>query len=188
MHEILHHVTSDLLNANPLALSAEQRKWAISLKNLFKATQEKFLNDPRHSEKLKAAIAETKKEGGFLSQADKSMYYGLTNVDDFVSMLMTDQTFRELMNNTTYEGNKSMLDRFMEILSKILQALGVQVKDESVLKEGVTNIVGLIESRPTGLIDNAAPFKSIATESAKSKLIKENFESLVETLDIKKQC
>ena len=116
------------------------------------------------------------------------MYYGLTNVDDFVSMLMTDQTFRELMNNTTYEGNKSMLDRFMEILSKILQALGVQVKDESVLKEGVTNIVGLIESRPTGSTENSAPFKSIATESAKAKLIKENFESLVKTLDIKTQC
>ena len=188
MHELLHHVTTDLLSANPLALSAEQRKWAVALKNLFKATQEKFLNDPKHSEALKAAIAETKKKDGFLSQADKSMYYGLTNVDDFVSMLMTDKTFRDLMNNTTYEGNKSMLDKFIEILGKILQALGVQVKDNSVLKEGITNIVGLIESRPTGSSESGAPFRSIATESAKTKLIKENFESIVKTLDIKTQC
>jgi predicted NAD-dependent protein-ADP-ribosyltransferase YbiA (DUF1768 family) len=189
MHELLHHITSDLLNANALTLSIEQRKWVVALKTLFNTTQERFLKDPKHSAALKAAIAETKKENGFLSKSDKSMYYGLTNVDDFVSMLMTDKTFRDLMNETTYEGNKSILDRFIELLGKILEALGVQVKDNSVLKEGITDIVGLIKSRPIETSENdGSPFKSITTESAKVKNIKENFESLVEALNIKSQC
>jgi hypothetical protein len=188
MHELLHHITSDLLNANALTLSIEQRKWVVALKTLFNTTQERFLKDPKHSAALKAAIAETKKENGFLSKSDKSMYYGLTNVDDFVSMLMTDKTFRDLMNETTYEGNKSILDRFIELLGKILEALGVQVKDNSVLKEGVTNIVGLIQSRGEGSTETGTPARSILTQSAKVKNIKENFESLIETLNIKSQC
>lgn len=189
MHELLHHITTDLLNTNPALLTIDQRKWVTSLKNLFKTTQEKLLKDSKHSNSLKEAIDVVSKEDGFLSTSDKSKYYGLTSVDEFVSMLMTDEGFRNFMNETTYEGNKSILDRFIEILSKIIEALGVQVKDNSVLKEGITNIVGLIESRNISKTsEDSAPLRSISTESAKANLIKENFESIIESLNIKTQC
>jgi len=189
MHELLHHITTSLLNTNPALLTSEQRKWVVALKTLFKSTQEKILKDDRHSKSLQEAIDAVSDENGFLSASDKSMYYGLTSVDEFVSMLITDEGFREFMNNTTYEGDKSIFDKFIEILSKILKALGIQVNDESVLKEGLTNIIGLIESRAENRnAEDGAPLKSITTESNKTKLIKENFESIIETLNIKTQC
>ena len=189
MHELLHHITTSLLNTNPALLTSEQRKWVVALKTLFKSTQEKILKDGRHSKSLQEAIDAVSDENGFLSASDKSMYYGLTSVDEFVSMLITDEGFREFMNNTTYEGDKSIFDKFIEILSKILKALGIQVNDESVLKEGLTNIIGLIESRAENRnAEEGTSFRSITTESNKTKLIKENFESIIKTLNIKTQC
>jgi hypothetical protein len=89
----------------------------------------------------------------------------------------------------SYAKKDEQKKKYIEILSKILEALGVQVKDNSVLKEGVTNIVGLVQSRPIATADtDGSPFKSITTESVKVKNIKENFESLVEALNIKSQC
>ena len=188
VHELLHHVTSTLLlDTNLSKLTAEQKKWVISLKNLFSTVRDKFLNDPTHREALLNAIEQSKKADGFLSENDKSMYYGLTSVDDFVSMLMTDEGFRDLMNNTKYEGNKSMLDRFIDILANILKALGIQVRDKSVLKEGVTNIVGLIQSRvEDSQIEENPTLKSIST--SKEKMISDNFEEILNILNIKSEC
>jgi hypothetical protein len=189
VHELLHHVTIDLLNADPKTLTADQKKWIISLNNLFKTVQTKFLNDPVHKEALQKAIDQTKRADGYLSESDKSMYYGLTSVPEFVSMLMTDEGFRDLMNNTKYEGNKSMLDRFIEILANILKSLGIQIKEDSVLKEGITNIVGLVESRRQTIeSQDSAPQKSISTNSSKAKLVSENFEEILNILNIKSQC
>ncbi len=188
VHELLHHITSTLLlDTNLSKLTAEQKKWVTSLKNLFSTVRNKFLNDPKHKEALLNAIDQASRNDGFLSENDKSMYYGLTSVDDFVSMLMTDEGFRELMNNTKYEGNKSMLDRFIDILTKILESLGIQIKDESVLKEGVTNIVGLIQSRNEDMQAEQNPtLKSIST--AKEDMIADNFEEILNILNIKSEC
>jgi ABC-type dipeptide/oligopeptide/nickel transport system ATPase component len=188
MHEVLHHITATLLNADITTLTADQRKWVVSLKNLFNTVQEKMLKDPNHSDKLRDAIEQSNKENGMLSAADKSMYYGLTNVHDFLTMMMTDPGFREFMNNTTYDGNKSMLDRFLDILANILKALGIQVKDNSVLKEGLINIVGLIESRNQVADQTSNLQKSISTKSSKVEMISDNFEELLKILNIKSHC
>lgn len=180
MHELLHHVTVDMLQADPESLTAEQRKWVKSLKNLFSDVQTKLLADPNHGEKLRNAIAQTQKTDGYLSAADKSQYYGLTNVYDFAAMLMTDKGFQEFMNNVEYTGEKSILDRFLDILTGILQALGIEVKNNRVLKEGVQNIVGLITSRSEGTVQ-----KSI---SVKEDLVKDHFAEIIQTLNIKTKC
>ena len=189
MHELVHHVTADLLNADLRTLTADQRKWVISLNNLFETVQNRMLNDPNHSEALQRAIEQTTTEGGYLSAADKSQYYGLTNVHDFASMMMSDAGFREFMNNTKFDGNKSILDRFLDILTNILKALGINVKDDSVLKEGITNIVGLIESRNQKAQESENTIqKSIATKSSKVEMISDNFEELSKILNIKSNC
>lgn len=183
LHELVHHITVDMLKAKPEDLNVEQRKFVLAFNNLFRSLQEKFLQDPQHSEKLMNAINQTSKENGFLSAADKSLYYGLTNVYDFASMLISDKNFQEFMNNTEYSGPKSILDRFMELLNNLFKALGFNVKDESALKEGLSNIVGMIKSQPEGEV-----FKSIATKSAKQLLIEDNFNDIIKSLGIKTEC
>jgi hypothetical protein len=188
IHELLHHVTAKIVNADKSTLTLEQRKWVVSLENLFKFTQDKILNDPIHGENLRKAIEQVNKEGGFLSVKDKSMYYGLTNMNEFISMLMSDADFRSFMNNVSYSGEKSLFERFIDIFVNILKSLGVTVKDDTVLKEGIGNIIGIIESRNEGNVATNQTLKSIKTQTFVDGIVESEFEKIIKYLDIKTKC
>jgi predicted SprT family Zn-dependent metalloprotease len=188
IHELLHHVTAKIVNADKSTLTLEQRKWVISLENLFKFTQDKILNDPIHSENLRKTIEQVNKEGGFLSVKDKSMYYGLTNINEFISMLMSDADFRSFMNNVSYSGEKSLFERFIDIFVNILKSLGVTVKDDTVLKEGIGNIIGIIESRNEENAATNQTLKSIKTQTFVDGIVESEFEKIIKYLDIKTKC
>jgi hypothetical protein len=188
IHELLHHVTAKIVNADKSTLTLEQRKWVVSLENLFKFTQDKILNDPIHSENLRKTIEQVNKEGGFLSVKDKSMYYGLTNINEFISMLMSDADFRSFMNNVSYSGEKSLFERFIDIFVNILKSLGVTVKDDTVLKEGIGNIIGIIESRNEGNVATNQTLKSIKTQTFVDGIVESEFEKIIKYLDIKTKC
>jgi hypothetical protein len=98
-------------------------------------------------------------------------------------MLMTDKGFQEFMNNTPYSGNKNVFERFLEILSNLLKELGIAVKDNSVLKEGVGGIVGLIQSNTPSTVQ-----KSIRTKSYKQEMIEDSLNDIITSLDIKTKC
>jgi hypothetical protein len=187
MHELLHYLTVDVIKTDKSKLSAEQRKWVMSLENLFKSTQDKILNDPKHSAKLNEAIEQVNKEGGFLSASDKSMYYGLTNIYDFISMLMSDVEFQNFMNETQHSKEKSIVDRFIEVITELIKALGINVKDQSVLKEGITNIVNLINERNNVSLSSTENQRSIIT-SNRNELIKNNISNIVKNLNLKSNC
>ena len=188
VHELLHHITANIIDADKSKLSFEQRKWVVALENLFKSTQEKLLNDPAHADNLRKAISEVNKPDGFLSVKDKSMYYGLTNIHDFVSMLMSDKKFRDFMNNTPYSGEKTLLDRFLDILLNIIKALGITINEDSVLKEGLSNVIGIIETRNQNNIESDDIFKSIKTKPFLDGIVDSEFDKLVKYLDIKTKC
>ena len=188
VHELLHHITANIIDADKSKLSSEQRKWVVALENLFKSTQEKLLNDPAHADNLRKAISEVNKPDGFLSVKDKSMYYGLTNIHDFVSMLMSDEKFRDFMNNTPYSGEKTLLDRFLDILLNIIKALGITINEDSVLKEGLSNVIGIIETRNQNNIESDDIFKSIKTKPFLDGIVDSEFDKLVKYLDIKTKC
>jgi hypothetical protein len=187
MHELLHYLTVDTINADKSKLSAEQRKWVMSLENLFKATQAKLLNDPIHSAKLKEAIEQVNKEGGFLSASDKSMYYGLTNIYDFISMLMSDNEFQNFMNTIEHSADKSIIERFIELVTKLIESLGIKVKDQSVLNEGIKNIVYLINERNNVSLSSVENQRSIIT-SNRNELIKNNISNIIDNLNLKTNC
>ena len=188
IHELLHHITAKIVNADKSKLTLEQRKWVVSLENLFKFTQDKILNDPIHGENLRKAIEQVNKEGGFLSVKDKSMYYGLTNMNEFISMLMSDADFRSFMNNVSYSGEKSLFERFIDIFVNILKSLGITVKDDTVLKEGIGNIIGIIESRNEGNVATDQTLKSIKTQTFVDGIVESEFEKIIKYLDIKTKC
>jgi hypothetical protein len=189
MHELMHHLTVNIIEMDKSKLTPEQRKWVMALENLFKTTQERILKDPKHAENLRNAINEVNKEDGVLSVKDKSFYYGLTNINEFASMLMTDKEFRSFMNNTPYSEEKSLLERFIDIFAKLLEALGITVKDEMVLKEGIKNIIGIVSSRSVEETSTTEELKSISTtKSFLENLIDLDSNKLVNYLDIKRKC
>jgi hypothetical protein len=182
MHELVHHVTVDLLLADQTALTPEQRKWVKSINNLFDQVQVKMLQDPQHSDKLMIAMSTMSSEG-FMSAKDKSLYYGLTSIYDFVTMMLTDKGFQQFMNNVNIQGNKTILDRFMDLLMSLVKSLGIQVKDQSALDEGLRSIIGLIGSRNDNNIQ-----KSISTSAVNKNYIEDNFNNIINVLNIKTKC
>lgn len=186
MHELVHHVTVDLLTADQAKLSPEQRKWVKAINNLYDQVQQKVLDDPNHADNLLMALSTVNGEG-FLSATDKSLYYGLTSVYDFVTMMMTDKGFQQFMNNIEFAGEKTILQRFMDLVVSLIKSLGIQVKDNSVLNEGLKNIIGLLESRGPAS-ETSTVQKSPAIQAANKEYIAANFETIVNVLNIKTKC
>ena len=155
MHEAMHAATADILKRfreNKSSLNKRQIIFATGLTNMFKDLQEKMIESDVHGPKLTEVIDKLfgNNQDVDLSPKEKSMYYGLTNLDEFVSMIMTDRTFQQFMNETMYNENTntSILDRFKEMLRDLLASLakmvGVSIDKNSALYNGVDTITKLI--------------------------------------------
>ncbi len=159
VHELLHGYTAQSLFKLSGKASAykikEERMYAASIKQLYLLTRESLLSNPEHAEKLKAVIAKVSNsvfedsDANTLTEEEKSMYYGLTSEHEFVSMLMTDKKFQEFMNGVSVDSSKKTVTfKFADILKRLLQALtkalGMDVKTDSVLDQGIKNITNLL--------------------------------------------
>lgn len=176
MHEIVHGYTADLLirlSKNDPSLDGRERVFAVAVRNLFNQTQSKLLQSPEHGDNLRRVIAVSNAGTEGLNPTDKQMYYGLTNMYEFVSMLLTEPTFQQFMNNVdaNTEG-MSVLERFKALLVRLFntlaESLGMNIKGNSVLEQGVNNMFNLITStsyqaRPEGNSDSN-PMFSAATD------------------------
>ena len=155
MHEVMHAATADILKRfreNKSSLNKRQIIFATGLTNMFKDLQEKMIESDVHGPKLTEVIDKVfgSNQDVDLSPKEKSMYYGLTNLDEFVSMIMTDRNFQQFMNETMYneESNTSIFDRFKEMLRDLITSLakmvGVNIDNKSALYNGVNTITKLI--------------------------------------------
>ena len=155
MHEVMHAATADILKRfreNKASLNKRQIIFATGLTNMFKDLQEKMIESDVHGPKLTEVIDKVfgSNQDVDLSPKEKSMYYGLTNLDEFVSMIMTDRNFQQFMNETMYneESNTSIFDRFKEMLRDLITSLakmvGVSIDKKSALYNGVNTITKLI--------------------------------------------
>jgi len=59
-------------------------------------------------------------------------------------MVMTDYKFQEMLNRIPFTADKTLLDRFLELVNSILSSIGFSVNENSVLKAAVENTVELI--------------------------------------------
>jgi hypothetical protein len=153
MHEVLHAYTADILakmKTGSKDLSDRQRMYGTSLKVLFNKVVEKFESDPAHAERLKAVREKLTNGEGFLTPSDKSEYYGLTSVDEFVSMLFTDAGFQRLMNQTVVDERNELtaLESFKRLLMKLFrtlaESLGFKIMGDSALEQGINDAFNLI--------------------------------------------
>lgn len=170
MHEILHAYTAGImsrLDQNDPTLTKRERFFAVQIKNLFRDTVERVLDDDTHGDELKLVRQKVgdSNSDGVLTPFEKSHYYGLTNEYEFISMLMTDKTFQQFMNTLPAlrdENSESVITKFKKLLVKLFatlaESLGIQIESETVLSEGVNNIFNLIAT------------KDFTTESEKTQL------------------
>jgi hypothetical protein len=92
------------------------------------------------------------REGTALTEQEKSLYYGLINTEEFITMSMTDPAFMEQLNSVSY-GSTTLLQRFINLVSQFITELasnyGIEVKDNGVLKETLHNIFNLVAMSPS---------------------------------------
>jgi len=161
MHEALHGYTASILKrseTDPKSLNDRERMYSAALKQLFRDTHETILNHPQHGDMLRSVMDKVKEPDATLTPEEKSLYYGLTNVHEFASMLFTDKTFQHFMNDTDAKNQKnlSVLERFRNILltlfTTLSKSLGVDIKSDSVLEQGMNEVLNLMGSREPGPI------------------------------------
>ena len=177
MHEVIHGFTANILEKfakDPKSLSPEQRTFAVATRNLYNTARAAMEAHPEHGPELAKVDAAVKEDAATLSPADKSKYYGLTNVHEFASMLFTDHGFQKLMNDTQVDKSKtlSILDRFKEIMtnlwSKLSESTGIKIKSGSVLEHGINDIMSMVSAKENGGNDlvKVTPVKSFTRKQA----------------------
>jgi hypothetical protein len=101
---------------------------------------------------------------------------GFSNLPEFVAMTLSNQSFQELLNNTPYNKDKSLLDRVFEVLS---QLLGIDVKSGSALEQAAKDAMSLIKEESTVPTTGSYDLKFFERESSGDPVI----DKYVELLD-----
>ncbi len=149
-HELIHAFTGDLINkytnGEKSSLTEEQIRLIENLEQLRKSyiatlnTQEfeKFKSD-YEAWRLDPDNADTTFFGG------KGKFYGAINLREFVTMALTDTKFQEYLNNVKDpNSSKTLWEQIKEVISNIIQSLGIDVKDGYLLKNAIKNSMDLI--------------------------------------------
>lgn len=171
MHEVMHAYTAGImsrLRENDPTLTQRERYFAVQIKNLFRDTVERVLDNDEHGDGLRFVqykVGEGMFNGEAITPEQKSLYYGLTNEYEFISMLMTDKGFQQFMNSLPAlrdENNETVVTKCKKLLVKLFttlaESLGMKVESDTVLTEGVNNIFNLLSTT------------DFATESEKTQL------------------
>lgn len=157
MHELVHGHTSSFIKAyqvDPASVPSSIRKAIKSLE----ATRRIAINSlsdsmKAHLKEIDAltgsdAISKYIKDNNLTTDQGRILY-GLSNSTgydmsvEYITHIMTNPVFQEFLNNITFEGEKSVFDRILDILSNFLaaigDALGIEVKQNSLLREALSS-------------------------------------------------
>jgi hypothetical protein len=75
----------------------------------------------------------------------ESKAYGLTKLEEFVTMALTDKGFQNLLNSVQLENGKSFLQALKERLIKLLKAIGFDIKEGSALESALYQLLDVLE-------------------------------------------
>jgi hypothetical protein len=165
LHELIHGQSSELISLyerglkdNALYLPPAIQKSIKSLdtlrrtlvSQLSEADQYEFEEFAALSpeEKLDYSISGTEEE----VEAKKTLYYGLSSTSEFVTQTLTSETFQKDLSNRVFNGEKSILQRFLDLMGSLMESLskslGVKV-DGTALQVAVEASLNLLEQTQT---------------------------------------
>lgn len=85
----------------------------------------------------------------FAKDDDRGKFYGALKLEEFVAMALTDPDFQQHLNEVTDEDGTPWWTSFVELLNKLLNTLGFDVKNNSLLASAIDNSMELIrENKP----------------------------------------
>ena len=149
IHEYIHGLTSDLVN-NKQNLSKDEQTYINQIEGIRVNYFEQLAKEDKDTftsfnKKLEYAKNNKDKylDDPFTDKERK--LYNVHNTKEFIVSLFTEQQVIDDLNNKKFQGNKTLIERFIEILSDFVSKISGKVKSGSELEEALKNTLGLIQ-------------------------------------------
>ncbi|KKL63889.1 hypothetical protein LCGC14_2170580, partial [marine sediment metagenome] len=169
VHEHLHALTVGLVKRfeNDKSLPEGVQPVLETLNGMRLDLRKQFEHDPAFKtflEKVDRMSKDDEASESFTS-LEFAMFYPMLNLREFITGVMTNERFQRRLNEIQYTEDKTMLDRFSDLIQSLLEVIGdtfgFQVNDQSVFAKAVNDIVGLtligeqaIDIASEGVVDN----------------------------------
>lgn len=180
VHELLHYHTAFMAMAMEGEEGWEKRNWPDKVKTLMRQARGFIMSNPELEDKLmgldelrKKAQAALKDRvireagepvwdmmgiGGPQTSAKYGkLWYAHSNLAEFITHVLTNAETMQFLNTIPYDGERTLLDRFKEIFSKVWDALlkGIGAKPGTVLEEAVKRTLDIVTYQQMSDLDIA---------------------------------
>lgn len=164
LHETIHSLTANYINQFTDAegkLMASAPPALHRLNSLFEEVRSKIGMD-----KVTDVAARYKTN---ITEDEISLIYPGINLDEFIAAAFTDTKFQEWLNNQTYKvTNKTLWDKFKELIVNALSAVVPSIKDNSALSSAISSILDVLDekeqSKPSTFVEGLGNVKPFAIE------------------------
>jgi len=147
---ILHETLHSIINKN-IKIYKNKGKLEPKVREAIQSLEQSFnrYKSSLNQEKLQRFVSASVAGQIGISSEELSKYYGATKLEEFISMLMTDQKFQKILNNLVADSKgKVWFEIFLDKLKKFFEALGFPINKNSVLATSIDDVLTIIESKP----------------------------------------
>lgn len=141
LHELIHHFTIPAINKP----NEQQKPIVESLERLRQTLLKKIENDPVWKAEYDNFVKNLNERKG-ITKESLSKNYGAYNTKEFVTMALTDREFQRILNQIPFSGEKTIFQRFQDLIKSILKAIGMEVKQGSVLEKAIEDSISLLNT------------------------------------------
>lgn len=139
-------------------------------------TQEQFqkeLNEKitEFNNRLKNIDTSQTDESISFSQKDKEVFYGAIKLEEFVTLALTNPEFQAELKQIEAETNTPWWSKFKELIINLLESLGLDINENSLLRYTVDEAITLVQA--TGEARAEAKQKKIAKQAVENAINKE---------------
>lgn len=130
-------------------LNFKEKQAIRQLEDLRVIVEKVLANNALFKTALEKVVASRTEGKSFDSLAGK--IYGVKDIHEFVAEVLNNKDFQDIINNIEYSETKTLFERFKDIIYNLIKAIGetfgIEVKDDSVLKESLMNIIELLDEQ-----------------------------------------
>lgn len=184
LHELTHAVTIHAINA--YKNGEVSQSMGEKMKRLEKYLE--IFKERLGKEKIDTMLQDMKLKQSFRSDFDADVTYAAFNLKEFMAVAMTSKPFQQYMKENIWSNDRTMWDKFKELVQGILSELGIQWGTDltshifedilSVVEMQVKQDVDTTNIEQTG--DNSWAKNKIAIETAHPGLTESDYNQLSE--------
>ncbi len=170
LHETSHTISETAIDNylnNRKANNSEVNGIISNIDKLYKFTIDKLIQDnPKKFTEILTNLHKTDISKGSID-SELAKYYGLSNIHEFTSEVLSNDKFQKVLNDIKYTDNVNIFQKatglIHKLFSNIFKSFGFHVKDNSVLNYSLNEVLGL-----TNELDKTDTFDDMKVNSDKT--------------------